>query len=96
MSVIAGIKNYTLTGSFAAVEVPTSLLFTKYIAVTVGGSDFDIRTDTSGSVLYPVSKELGTYPLEVDKRRLHISDSTTLFYVKGSVGANLSIIFWRE
>ncbi len=96
MSEIAGIKNYTLTGSFAAVEVPTSLLFTKYIAVTVDGSDFDIRTDTTGSVLYPVSKELGTYPLEVGKKRLHTSDESTIFYVKGTVSANLSIIFWRD
>ena len=96
MAQIVDIKNYSLTTSFTEVTVDSDLKFTQYTAVTEDGSNFQVRTASSGSVLFPISKDLGTMPLQVDKNRLYESDSTTLFYAKGSSGANLCVIFWRD
>lgn len=96
MSEIKDIKNVTLTTSFQEVTVATSLLFSGYIVKTNDKSDFEIKLLTGDTETFICSLEDNTSPLLVNKLRNYPGESTTLFWVKGTAGSILQIMFTRE
>lgn len=96
MSEIKDIKNVTLTTSFQAVTVDTSLFFTEYIVKTNDNTDFEMKLLTADTETFICSVDDGTSPLIVTYKRGYTSDSSTLFYVKGTAGSILQIMFLRD
>lgn len=96
MSEIKDIKNVTLTTSFQAVTVDTSLFFTEYVVKTNDGTDFEIKLLTDDTETFICSNDDGTAPLLITSSRGYTSDSATLFYVKGTTDSVLQIMFTRD
>lgn len=96
MSRIAGIKSYDLTASYTEITIPQDLHFTQYTMTTDNGSAAKIRYDTEGDNYFPLSVDLGTSPMRIDKNRAYNDAKTRLFDAKGTVGAKLCIMFWVD
>lgn len=96
MAKVKDIQNVTLTTSYQEVTVSTSLFYTEYIAKTNDNTDFEIKLLTGDTESFICSVDDGTAPFISTEGRQYTSDSTTLFFVKGTSGSKLQIMFMRD
>lgn len=96
MAELKDIKNVTLTTSFQEVTVDSSLFYTEYTVKTNDGTNFEIKLLTGDTETFICSTDDGTAPLTITKGRGYTSDSTSLFFVKGTTDSVLQIIFTRD
>lgn len=79
------ISNITLTSSLQAVEVDEDILFSKILFGTQNGEDYEIALENSPTApTFKHSYDRSSSPVVYDFSRKFTTDSTTIFYVKGS------------
>ncbi len=93
---ISKIKNVVLTTSFQAVTVVSTELFDGYIASTKDGTDFEIKILETDTDTFVCSQSLNTSPLNISVDRRYDTQSTAIFYVKGTADSVLQVLFIKE
>jgi hypothetical protein len=95
MAKLKDIKNVTLTADFQEVTVSSTLYFDEYIVKTNDQTDFEIKLLTDDTETFIHSVDDSTAPWINTASRKHSSDSTSLFFVKGTADSILQIEFIR-
>ena len=79
--------NITLTTSLQEVTVESTTRITKLLMDTQDGTDFYIGLESDSTATYKYGYDRNTAPVLYPYDRNFDSDTTTLFYVKGTAGS---------